>query len=839
MSVRVPRFVRRRLLALVALVGVASLGQICEPLPPVGRLPYLWLSYTTPGGTFLRQTSRAGPTAVFSEPEYAMPRQLVAAGLNTTRPSLTTHRGSQWLAWREGRKIRARSVGWGPSHTRTVYASGGGASPSPPAVASYGGRLVVVWSQGDTLYLSHSEYGVHWSAPLGKRFAGSKLGNPALAVHGDDLFVGLTAGWSLYTVLILEDLTWGPNFAGPRSQVAIWPEVSLASDGVNLSVGFGTQQDIYVIHSPSGYKDWSAPSTIDTIGNKGIPALAWFDDRLYALYPTASGRLILRRSQDRRGWIWTVPRIVVMAQSAPEVPVALVASDYSSIPPTPAVVAVNDSGLPAINTLNLVFVSEGYREDEMDAYRALVTRVSDAFRVVNPFSKHLDKFNMYRIDLPSREKGVDASPALAAAVQQGVWDGSGYQAPVPAFQPRYTDTALGAAYWGCWGPPHYNSDQEQTQSSPNNARTPLCDAGEEAGNPHTQITLQKAIHIWGYYAYDLVEQLVPGFDRSRDLLYVIVDQIPEDGGTDKASYNPVVSTDDFAEGLGNIHEIAHFTTRLDDEDFSYCCGSGNVSQCVPCPNKSINPDLADPNHEWAHFFVSQGRPGDSIVANPKSRPPSWSDFWDTTAVNANHIFNTGLWATNGVGDWSATGGRIVYGPAQQCLMNHTGGTTHFCPVCTEELTKEIYRRASQPFDHNAYHGTYDRVYVEYQHRRSGEAERPKAGSLSLNGQPVPASSFTCHPVRDRELCSVDVTALLHSGANQIVFLQQQGVSAVLDLQTIQVVNSNGATLPLFPMTDLSGIATVRYLGNYFWSVAQGDLTLEFQASVQGSGAPTP
>jgi hypothetical protein len=819
-----------KLLAIFTLLSVSFMG--CPPPPPEPEPdtspPYLAVAYTMGTDIYLKETTRLNALAVFRDSLSNTRHTLVESDTPLSRPSVTFHGTSKWLAWREGSTIFARAIWWGPGRTRTVY-TGDTQTPTAPAIISYNDRLIVVWGVGNTLYLSSSEYGVEWSTPLGKVFSGATVHSPALAVHEGNLFVGAAFGPSLYTIRINGDLTWGPNFLALSLDEAPIPVVSLASDGDYLHLGFAGSNHIAVIRSLNGYNNWNTPRDIESGPHfSAPPALCHYNGYLYAVYSTGV-RLLMRRSAD--GLDWATPRFVVDANASGQLPAAaLTGSGYSVVPPTPQVVTLNNSGRSAASTFNLVFISEGYLDTEMDDFRTLAGRVADTFRIVNPFSKHLDKFNMYRIDLPSREKGVDASPLLAAAVRQGIWDGSGYQAAVPTFQPRYTDTALGAQYWSCWEAPHFNSNIEETQSSPNNPRTPMCDGAEDLGNPHTRMTLQKAIHIFGYYAYDLVEGLIPGFDLSRDVLYVIVNHIPEDGGTDKASYNPVVSTPDFAEGLGNVHEMGHFMAHLDDEDFNSCWTSA-ATDCDRSANKTVNADLTDPSHKWAHFFVNEGRAGDSIVANPANRPPSWNTFWDPSVVNASSIFNVGLWATNGSNNWAYTGGTIVYGPAQQCLMNHTGGTSHFCPVCTEAVLKELFARAGETFVDADYHGVYDRVLVEYKNRTSTDPEYPKAGFISLNGTPVTVDKFTCIWVGNHELCSVELTPYLRSGANRLVFNQQSGVSRRIDLLSIQVVNSNGAPLPLFPITDLSSIGSAYYFTDYFWVTTNGNLEFEFTASI--------
>jgi len=831
------------------LISVSVISMSCGPLTrptPFGEFPisrptesppFLWALYTVGNNIFIKETTNVYSSAVFRDGYSDTRHTLLETAASPSRPSAAIHRGSPWFAWREDNTIYARAIWWGPCHTRTVY-EGGADVPTAPAIASYSGRLVVVWGVGNTLYISSSEFGVEWTTPISNVIAGEIVNSPALVVHGGKLIVGAVFGQSLYTIKIERDLTWGPKSLALSLDEAILPEVSLASIGYRLSMSFASDDHISVIHSVSGHSNWTAPVKIESapwFKFSAPPALYYYKeycndrDLLYAVFPTGNN-LFMKRSED--GSNWMTPSFIVDADASGPLPVAaLVTSSYSVAPPTPKVVMLNDSGRYNGNTFNLVFISEGYLETEMDEFRALAGRVFDIFRIINPFSKLLDKINIYRIDLPSREKGVDASPLMAAAIRQGIWGSGEFHGAIPDFQTRYTDTALGAQYWGNWESPHHNDDSSQTLSSPNESPTPCCDAAEDLHNPHTRMISSKAIHIFGFYAYDLVQELLTEFDPSRDILYVIVNQNPEDGAVDKKDYNPVVTTPDSAVSLVYVHEMGHIMAQLDDEEESRRCWPDLLTDCGDSPNKTVNADLTDPNHKWAHFFVNEGRPGDSIVANPVSRPPTTVNFWDTSVVNASSIFNVGLWATYGYLDWNTTGGTIVYGPAPQCLMNHTGGTTHFCPVCAEAIVKKIFARAEETFSDADYHGSYEKVFVEYKHSRLSDPEYPKVGFISLNGNMVNEDCFTCFVVVENELCSVDVTEYLLNGANRLVFHQQFGFTRNIDLLSLQVVNSNGAALPLFPITDVSSIGTPNYFTNYNWTTQFGDLEFEFAASI--------
>ena len=114
----------------------------------------------------------------------------------------------------------------------------------------------------------------------------------------------------------------------------------------------------------------------------------------------------MKRSVD--GVTWPGPFFPVDANASGVLPpVSLVSSDYSVAPPEPQITTLNDSGIDPANTLNLVFISEGYLESELTDFQDLVERVSNTFRIVNPFSKNLDTFQEF--GLPPELDGADPS----------------------------------------------------------------------------------------------------------------------------------------------------------------------------------------------------------------------------------------------------------------------------------------------------------------------------------------------------------------------------------------------------------------------------------------------
>lgn len=172
---------------------------------------YLMALYSIGSNLYLKETASINALAVFRDDYSDTRHTLVEAVPPISRPSATTHQGSHWVAWRENNTIYARAIWWRPSRTRTIY-EGGANTPTAPAIINYDGQLVVVWGVDNSLYLSSSEFGIVWTAPLGKTFAGAIINSPALADHNGKVYVGIVLGPTLYTVRIKEDLTWGPNF---------------------------------------------------------------------------------------------------------------------------------------------------------------------------------------------------------------------------------------------------------------------------------------------------------------------------------------------------------------------------------------------------------------------------------------------------------------------------------------------------------------------------------------------------------------------------------------------------------------------------------------------------
>jgi hypothetical protein len=65
-----------------------------------------------------------------------------------------------------------------------------------------------------------------------------------------------------------------------------------------------------------------------------------------------------------------------------------------------------DNGDPA-NHLDIAFIAEGYKADEMKKFRDDAKRFADYFLSQKPYSEYKDKINFYTIESPSQEAGVD------------------------------------------------------------------------------------------------------------------------------------------------------------------------------------------------------------------------------------------------------------------------------------------------------------------------------------------------------------------------------------------------------------------------------------------------
>ena len=67
---------------------------------------------------------------------------------------------------------------------------------------------------------------------------------------------------------------------------------------------------------------------------------------------------------------------------------------------------VHDSGDPA-NKIDVVFLPDGFTENEMDKFRKAAIEFSEALFKTDPFDAHDDDFNIWVVESPSKESGTD------------------------------------------------------------------------------------------------------------------------------------------------------------------------------------------------------------------------------------------------------------------------------------------------------------------------------------------------------------------------------------------------------------------------------------------------
>ncbi|MFE2011969.1 M64 family metallopeptidase [Streptomyces sp. NPDC059491] len=94
---------------------------------------------------------------------------------------------------------------------------------------------------------------------------------------------------------------------------------------------------------------------------------------------------------------------------------------------SPVVVPVQTTG-PADRRFNLVFMGDGYTAEEMPAFRADLERHLNTLWSIEPFASYRSYVNVWAVEAPSAESGVDCDPALTApardtALDMGFWGG--------------------------------------------------------------------------------------------------------------------------------------------------------------------------------------------------------------------------------------------------------------------------------------------------------------------------------------------------------------------------------------------------------------------------------
>ncbi|MEU1230329.1 M64 family metallopeptidase [Streptomyces sp. NPDC005828] len=93
----------------------------------------------------------------------------------------------------------------------------------------------------------------------------------------------------------------------------------------------------------------------------------------------------------------------------------------------PVVVPVQTTG-PADKRFNLVFMGDGYTAAEMPAFRADLERHLNTLWSIEPFASYRSYINVWAVEVPSAESGVDCDPGLTApardtALDMGFWGG--------------------------------------------------------------------------------------------------------------------------------------------------------------------------------------------------------------------------------------------------------------------------------------------------------------------------------------------------------------------------------------------------------------------------------
>ncbi len=93
----------------------------------------------------------------------------------------------------------------------------------------------------------------------------------------------------------------------------------------------------------------------------------------------------------------------------------------------PVVVPVQTTG-PADRRFNLVFMGDGYTAAEMPAFRADLERHLNTLWSIEPFASYRSYINVWAVEAPSAESGVDCDPGLDApardtALDMGFWGG--------------------------------------------------------------------------------------------------------------------------------------------------------------------------------------------------------------------------------------------------------------------------------------------------------------------------------------------------------------------------------------------------------------------------------
>ncbi len=71
-----------------------------------------------------------------------------------------------------------------------------------------------------------------------------------------------------------------------------------------------------------------------------------------------------------------------------------------------SITKINDGGDPHI-CVDLAFIAEGYKADEMEKFREDVKQMADILFTESPFSDYKDKFNIWAVEAVSQDSGTD------------------------------------------------------------------------------------------------------------------------------------------------------------------------------------------------------------------------------------------------------------------------------------------------------------------------------------------------------------------------------------------------------------------------------------------------
>ncbi len=152
----------------------------------------------------------------------------------------------------------------------------------------------------------------------------------------------------------------------------------------------GTNRVIYSRGFASIYGEWE--TTGDARRRYGT-----FHESLRFPWPRHPVQVVLKKRDDSGAFheIWSVP-------VDPEAP-------WVNPAPAPSegrVWSVFENG-PPTGKVDLVLVSEGYTETEMDKFHSDVARLVDRLFATEPFMSRKSDFNVWAIDLPSEQSGVN------------------------------------------------------------------------------------------------------------------------------------------------------------------------------------------------------------------------------------------------------------------------------------------------------------------------------------------------------------------------------------------------------------------------------------------------